>query len=895
MLAGLTNLRLSSRCRSKLIGRSKRRYSTTGNAPNKRTPLASSERHRYVAFYKYAAIEQVENAAEDLRHRLEAMGGLGRIYIGKEGLNAQMSVPAVCYEAFRWSLSKFCDKWGIGEVTMSEGGMVKAGEEEKALFSKLVLKIRNRIVQDALPGNLDQSLDMTKAATLSIDAKQWHAKMATMEAQRGAQISSSTPSSSDAPTSNSSPPLLFDCRNWYESEVGRFDGAIRLPVDRFSESFEVLDNLLAESPPEQEVLLYCTGGIRCEKVGAYLTQVKGRSNVKTLEGGINRYHKFVKGVSIKNPEHADYDIEKLAEEANQASTEAETEKSLQSSENSELLRDIAEHQALFPTKSYFKGINYQFDKRNKFYGELTDETSKSPETTSNAAANLAAALSPSHSTESHPTANHTHAVGESCSDGDRVTKDVLSRCSVCARPSDAIHNCANTLCNLLVVLCPECHHRLNGACSEECKDLTKKSAQELRSFSDDNQLLLARHLASRYLHNSGTKASSANTSPISHLIPQNGEDLNLPFVRSKAFLSDVLHESSAMQYRKKILEKVDLKALESKSESVPSQSSPPPSHPSQSSEAPSKRSKSKKLKYLTGDEKIARDNLYRLEGSSRITPVDIQEYCERWSSRGLDEGKRSPLGMDFEDVRAQISVGPFLGHFLSFLIRSSSSRRVLEIGTFLGYSSITMANAVAEVGSRNGQTASPSLQSRFPSSSDESFVLSCDLDHISLERARTNAVKAGKDHLIHFHLASGSSSIETAAERKLQFDFIFIDADKQNFGHYYKEIIDKNLLSPTGILCFDNTLWRGSVLSQDEIASNQVDQQAAKSSLDTSISSSAPTAHKKTSDILSETRPAKEKILHDFNKMVARDPRTTKTILPIRDGLTLISWAPQSL
>ena len=891
MLSGLINLKRSATCRIELIGRSKRSYTSAGKAPNKKTPLATTERHRYVAFYKYAPIDHVESAAEDLRHRLEAMGGLGRIYIGKEGLNAQMSVPVVCYEAFRWSLSKFCDKWGIGEVMMSEGGMAKAGEEEKALFSKLILKIRNRIVQDALPRNLDQSLDMTKAATLSIDAKQWHAKMASMEAQRDeTNVSPSNPSSA-----NSSAPLLFDCRNWYESEVGRFDGAIRLPVDRFSESFEVLDDLLAESPPEQEVLLYCTGGIRCEKVGAYLTQVKGRSNVKTLEGGINRYHKFVKGVSIKNPEHADYDVDKTVETGNGASTEAETEQSLSASENSELLRDIADHQALIPTKSYFKGINYQFDKRNMFYGDLAEGNSKSLNSTSNAATALAAAQSAHHSTNTHPTSSNTHNVGESCSDGDRVTKDVLSRCSVCSRPSDAIHNCANTLCNLLVVLCPSCHSRLNGACSQECKELTNKSAAELRSFSDENQLLLARHLASRYLHNGGAKASSANTSPISQLLPQNSDDLALPFVRSKAFLSDVLHESSAMLYRKKILEKVDLKTLDSSSSSTAPSDATSLSQSTLTTGSTSKKSKSKKLKHLTGDEKIARDNLFRLEGSSRITPVDIQEYCERWSSKGLDEGKRSPLGMDFEDVRAQISVGSFLGHFLSFLIRSSSSRRVLEIGTFLGYSSITMASAIADVGARNGQSHSSSVQPRFPTPSDESFVLSCDLDHISLERARINAEKAGKSHLIHFHLASGSSCIDTAAEKNLQFDFIFIDADKQNFAHYYNEIIGKKLLSPTGILCFDNTLWRGSVLSQDELAVKQEDLQATNASMDALLPSSVSQAPRKTDDILSQVRPAKEQILHDFNKMVARDPRTAKTILPMRDGLTLISWAPQSL
>ena len=894
MLAGIRRLKSGVLPSSRSNGVSKRRFSNSLETRNKKSALPASERHRYVAFYKYAKIEDVDKATEDLRHRLEAMGGLGRIYIGREGLNAQMSVPAVCYEAFRWSLSKFCDKWDIGEVTMSEGGMAKAGDEEKALFSKLVLKIRNRIVQDALPGNLDQSLDMSKTDGLSINAQQWHEKMAKMEAQREVSNSSTSNAPSSANSSDAShppAPLLFDCRNWYESEVGRFDGAIRLPVDRFSESFEVLDNLLADAPPEQEVLLYCTGGIRCEKVGAYLTQVKGRSNVHTLEGGINRYHKFVQGISTKNPEHADYDSEKGSLSTHEASSSAEIDDSLPQTKEDDLRRDLEVHQSLIPLKSYFKGINYQFDKRNMFYGDVTT-TKGDTNQIANSALHASHAASHAHASESTH-AEHSPLVGESCSDGDRVTKDVLSRCSVCSRPSDAIHNCANTLCNLLVVLCPNCYATLNGACSEECKDLTKKTSEELRSFSDNHRLLLARHLASRYLHHGGGKAPASATSPISQLLPHDVDHGGLPFVRSKAFLSDVLHESSAMQYRKKILDKVDLEAVELNSQRGPST-------PLSTTKTHEKKPKSHKLKHLTGDEKILRDNLFRLEGSSRITPVDIQSYCERWSSRSMEEGKSSPQGMDFEDVRAQISVGPFLGQFLAFLIHTSSSRRVLEIGTYLGYSSIAMANAVSEVTARNGQNMissqnpPPSLQSRFPSSSDESFVLTCDLDHISVERARQNAEKAGKSDLIHFHLASGSSCIQTAIDKNLQFDFIFIDADKQNFAHYYEEIIGKKLLSPTGIMCFDNTLWRGSVLSQDEFASESGDMRDSKGELtQTPSARSGPSTSERTTS--STQKLSKEKVLHSFNKLVGTDPRTRKTLLPVRDGLTLISWAPQSL
>ncbi|KAG3043152.1 hypothetical protein PI125_g27318, partial [Phytophthora idaei] len=135
--------------------------------------------------------------------------------------------------------------------------------------------------------------------------------------------------------------LVLDVRNFYEHEIGRFDGATRIMVDTFRDTFEALDEILVKHEKEhdgqkpKEVMMYCTGGIRCEKVGAYLTQYKGISNVQKLHGGIVNYMRFLK------------DQRQAAVEACARSDDA-------------VVEEI----------SLFKGKNFVFDQR--CVGELTE-------------------------------------------------------------------------------------------------------------------------------------------------------------------------------------------------------------------------------------------------------------------------------------------------------------------------------------------------------------------------------------------------------------------------------------------------------------------------------------------------------------------------------------------
>ncbi|KAG3183867.1 hypothetical protein PC129_g25323, partial [Phytophthora cactorum] len=165
-------------------------------------------------------------------------------------------------------------------------------------------------------------LDLQEAGN-SLPPDQWHQKLK----ERNELDDSNT--------------LVLDVRNFYEHEIGRFDGATRIMVDTFRDTFEALDEILVKHEKEhdgqkpKEVMMYCTGGIRCEKVGAYLTQYKGISNVQKLHGGIVNYMRFLK------------DQRQAAVEARARSDDA-------------VVEEI----------SLFKGKNFVFDQR--CVGELTE-------------------------------------------------------------------------------------------------------------------------------------------------------------------------------------------------------------------------------------------------------------------------------------------------------------------------------------------------------------------------------------------------------------------------------------------------------------------------------------------------------------------------------------------
>ena len=203
-----------------------------------------------ISFYKYIIIKDVESFRDELFESWSSFSVFGRIYLAKEGVNAQMSVPDYQWKKFVSNLNSF--------PALKEIPFKIAVEDDGKSFFKLIIKIRKKIVADGLS---DSDYDVTNVGK-HLTAKDWNKAI-----DLGATV--------------------VDMRNHYESEIGKFKGAICPEVETFKEELPIVKSIL-EGKENQPVLLYCTGGIRCEKASAYLKH-NGFNDVGQLHGGIIDY------------------------------------------------------------------------------------------------------------------------------------------------------------------------------------------------------------------------------------------------------------------------------------------------------------------------------------------------------------------------------------------------------------------------------------------------------------------------------------------------------------------------------------------------------------------------------------------------------------------------------
>ena len=280
------------------------------------------------SFYKYFQVSSPKKFRDNLYVRFNQLKIFGRIYIAREGINAQISVPESNWYVFTKELEKFKE---LKNVTLK-----KALQEGKS-FYKLVVKLKKELVSYQIP---ETSYNMQKTG-----------KHLTAEQCNKALENPGT--------------IIVDMRNYYESEIGRFRGAVVPNVETSKELLPEVRNLL-KGKEEEQILLYCTGGIRCEKASSFLIN-NGFKNVSQLKGGIIQYAHEVK------------------------------EKGLESK---------------------FIGKNFVFDERL----------------------------------------------------GERVTDDIISSCHICDLPCDTHTDCKNSACHILFIQCDNCSKKLNGCCSEKCKD-----------------------------------------------------------------------------------------------------------------------------------------------------------------------------------------------------------------------------------------------------------------------------------------------------------------------------------------------------------------------------------------------------------------------------------------
>ncbi len=177
---------------------------------------------------------------------------------------------------------------------------------------------------------------------------------------------------------------------------------------------------------------------------------------------------------------------------------------------------------------------------------------------------------------------------------------------------------------------------------------------------------------------------------------------------------------------------------------------------------------------------------------------------------------------------SMMQIAPDQGQFMAMLIKVIKAEKLLEIGTYTGYSTLVCAMAM-----KTGQ------------------IITLDNDPVATEVAKSFWKKGGVEHLINLRLGDAQDSLNQLIEdnHSSSFDFIFIDADKGNYKNYYE--ISLELLSEDGIIIFDNVLWSGAVADESDQSNNTL-------------------------------------ALRELNNMLFNDNRIDLTMIPVGDGLTIV-------
>jgi UPF0176 protein len=218
-----------------------------------------------ISFYCYFKIDEPKAFRDQLYKDFTALGVLGRIYLAQEGINAQISLPTANMDAFRTYLYAIEPLNGLR--------LNVAVDDDGKSFYVLDIKVRNKIVADGID---DPSFDMANRGRY-VNAEQFN------------QLT------------NDPNTVVIDMRNHYEFEVGHFEQAIEIPSDTFREQLPMAADMMHEDK-DKNIIMYCTGGIRCEKASAYMLH-KGFKNVFHLEGGIINYVNQVKEKGLDNKFH----------------------------------------------------------------------------------------------------------------------------------------------------------------------------------------------------------------------------------------------------------------------------------------------------------------------------------------------------------------------------------------------------------------------------------------------------------------------------------------------------------------------------------------------------------------------------------------------------------------
>jgi UPF0176 protein len=238
-------------------------HNRVSQAELKQRLFEEKEHRTTISFYHYFPIEDPRVFRDELYKNLDTIKVFGRIYVAHEGINAQLSVPDSHFNALKSYLYSIKPLEGIR--------LNVAVDDDGKSFWVLKIKVRDKIVAD---GITDPSFDMRNRGKY-VNAEEFNRL------------------TSDPDT------IVVDMRNHYEYEVGHFENAIEVPSDTFREQLPMAADMLKEAR-DKNIIMYCTGGIRCEKASAYMLH-QGFKNVFHLEGGIINYANQAKekGLELK--------------------------------------------------------------------------------------------------------------------------------------------------------------------------------------------------------------------------------------------------------------------------------------------------------------------------------------------------------------------------------------------------------------------------------------------------------------------------------------------------------------------------------------------------------------------------------------------------------------------
>ena len=237
-------------------------HNRVSQAELKKLLFAETEHRTTISFYQYFPVEDPKQFRDEMYRALNALKVFGRIYIAQEGINAQVSVPDSNVDAFRDYLYSIPALNGIR--------LNIAVDDDGRSFWVLKIKVRHKIVAD---GITDPGFSMEKKGRY-VNAEQMNELMEKKDT------------------------IVIDMRNHYEYEVGHFTKALEIPSDTFREQLPMAVDMMKENR-DKNIIMYCTGGIRCEKASAYMLH-NGFKNVFHLEGGVINYARQAKEKGLES-------------------------------------------------------------------------------------------------------------------------------------------------------------------------------------------------------------------------------------------------------------------------------------------------------------------------------------------------------------------------------------------------------------------------------------------------------------------------------------------------------------------------------------------------------------------------------------------------------------------